>query len=511
MSIESLIAALDTDDAREQRRIGDRLRAEGRSAIPALLGAMQHPSPRIRRAVAFVLGTQARAPEVRTALETALAEDDDPKVRKNVAVVLGEFGTDSSRAALLAALDRETVAWVRASCILALGAIGGDGVYERLSMLTPENDDEHQALQKALDRTAPRRADLTWQRDAQRLPPLMLEVLRGLEAVAQEEAQSYGLHLTPDVPGLMRIAPSAGMLDPLPHLRCVVGPLALIAEGPPLPLDDLRAADAMLTSLLDVDWLRHWRTWLTSPEPVLRFRFTLLQQVRRETHRALLEVLRAALQPFGLVDSPSNYAAELILDAPYEGTRVLLRPSFADQRFAYREQDVPAALNPVVAAGLARLVRTGEHALCFDPVCGSATLLIERARLDPTVRAQGVDSNLQAVAAAHANLRAAGLPQVRVVRGDARDLADWPECDEVLANLPFGLRTRNAADDPATLYPTLLANLEATLRPGGRAVLYSAQREILDAAIARRKRLRTRRELQVRAGGMLVHVRVVVK
>src|SRR5262249_24429841 len=157
--------------------------------------------------------------------------------------------------------------------------------------------------------------------------------------------------------------------------------------------------------------------------------------------RAALVGARRAARPLGLVDGPSRYAIELVVESDGQGAQLLVRPSFVrDTRFSYRVRDVPAAIDPVIGAGLARLAFTSEQATVLDPTCGSATLLIERGQLGAE-HLIGVDRAREAVEAAHTNLRAAGLlRRAAVSQGDSADARRWPAYDELLANLPFGLR-----------------------------------------------------------------------
>jgi predicted RNA methylase len=260
--------------------------------------------------------------------------------------------------------------------------------------------------------------------------------------------------------------------------------------------------------------LANLRYWLYSDEEQVRYRFSLTRNVRREALRVMLGAVRAACVPLGLEDSPSNYDLELIVEGAGTASRLLIRPSFMrDERFAYRARDVGGSISPVVAACLARLACTGPAAAVLDPTCGSGTLLIERALLGGAQSLQGIDISPNAVAAAQTNVRAAGLARrIQVAQGDATRAESWPPCDEVLANLPFGLRTGRRETDLPQLYKALLSQIALRLRPSGRAVLYTTNKHIVEAALpAHKARLRLHRHLTVLAGGLWVHVWVIVR
>jgi 23S rRNA G2445 N2-methylase RlmL len=146
----------------------------------------------------------------------------------------------------------------------------------------------------------------------------------------------------------------------------------------------------------------------------------------------------------------------------------------------------------------------------LDPTCGSGTLLVERALLGAR-RLVGLDISPTAIAAARANVREAGLgARIALRRADAVGPDDWPTCDEVIANLPFGLRTRHAGMDPARLYREIVGRVARSLRPGGRAVLYTAHRTAMEPALAAHAgRLAVADQRRVRAGGLWVFLWVL--
>lgn len=506
--VQSLIDELDADNPRQQRHAGNQLIAAGKDALPPLLAALATASPRVRKSIAFVLSAHKSSPEVVAALSQAVVDDPEPKVRKNAAMSLGTIGAPEAIPALAHALDRESIGWVRPSIVLALGAIGGAQAHTALSLVTPTSDDEREALRKALDRTSALRQAIGWRRPGAEHLSLLVEVPVGLERVALEEIAAHDL-LTPDrpwtkwKPGLLRCPPATTPTDILPALRCVQHILIDAGRGAPLP----EACAAAIADLVRASpAVRHVRDWLDAEATQINYRVSLdRKNLRRETIRATLELLREICLPLGLVDSPSRYDLEFIVRSDAEESLLLLKPSFMqDARFAYRRKDVGASINPVVAACLARLARSSATATIVDPTCGSATLLIERALLDPATRLRGIDNSRTAVAAARTNVRAAGLEgRIEIIHGDATQSVHYAACDEVIANLPFGVRTRETDAELMRLYEAIMSNVAGQLRPGGRALLYTASRKTFEAALARyRKQVRVERNLRVVSGGL---------
>jgi 23S rRNA G2445 N2-methylase RlmL len=137
---------------------------------------------------------------------------------------------------------------------------------------------------------------------------------------------------------------------------------------------------------------------------------------------------------------------------------------YTDDRFTWRQADVPAASHPTVAAALARVAgaRDGEHV--WDPFCGSGAELCERGRLGPAPL-HGTDLDERALAAARANLDAAGLAAT-LTRADALTHQP-PPLGLVITNPPLGRRLRG---DAGLLLERFAARVPSLLAPGGRLV-----------------------------------------
>jgi hypothetical protein len=73
----------------------------------------------------------------------------------------------------------------------------------------------------------------------------------------------------------------------------------------------------------------------------------------------------------------------------------------------------------------------------------------------------------------------------------------------VIANLPFGVRSRRQDVDLARVYRSVVAHSAWRLDPGGRALLFTANRRLLESSLdecGRRFRVAGRR--QVESGGL---------
>lgn len=502
-------------------------------------GLDESSARQLKRSSARLLGRLEGDAESRAALREALS-DEDAKIRKLSATSLGRLGEGEGSAsleALSARLSSEELAWVRAAIVLALGSLGGAAALEALEahaageVFEAEDKREALAVRQALEKLRPRRARLSWLSSGEEGWPggelgvgVSLEAPVGLEDVVQREAQALGVRVTRRESGVLGVAGDVSPWVVWPSLRCVRAVRLELGSGPEVSLSHQASALEVARWLTTVSAIKAPARWLTfqGDEQVVRYRFSLEGvRVPRRQLGHWLRALRGQLEPLGWVDSPSSYDVTLVVapGAKGGGSRAWLRPSFTgDPRFAYRRRDVGASIDPVVGAGLARLVRTHQEATVLDPTCGSATLLIERARLGAGDLV-GRDHSPTAVEAAQVNLKAASV-RAEVAKHDAARLGAWRPCDEVIANLPFGVRTGEGGAGRrgqgrggggrggamlSRLYTSIFNHTLAHVRSGGRVLFYTSARKVLEeAAEAHRGQLKLRDRRTIEAGGLSV-------
>jgi 23S rRNA G2445 N2-methylase RlmL len=505
--IVELIHRLESEDQGDVRVAGDRLIEHGTAARPHLVAAIRSESTQARRAAAYLLGRIEASPVAVSALEVAI-EDSDAKVRKNAAVSLGRLCDATSFPALAAALEREEVAWVRPSIVLALGGIGGHEVLRVLQSIEPLSKTEKEAIRKASDRSTQRNEPARWRTSGDASEPIYAAVPVGLEDVAVDEAVSMGLG-KPVVAGSGKLLLEAGHhpAEIMSALRCIYGVQLLVGQSRNADRFDDEKLYRAVSSLLDEPLLLgNWRDWIECEDQCLFYRFMVKgTRVSRKLFSRLLELARSRLGHLQLEDRTSSHDIELRIEVCEGQTYIWAVPVFQkDDRFTYRAADVGASINPVVGACLARLVRSHDSGVVVDQTCGSATLLVERALLDPGVKLLGVDISPTAVRAAVKNVKAAGLSQrITIRRGDAIKAASWTACDEALMNLPFGIRSSSQDKDLPRLYGATAAHLARSLKAKGTAVLYTANEKLLARSLDRyRDELTVEQRRRVISGGL---------
>ena len=170
-----------------------------------------------------------------------------------------------------------------------------------------------------------------------------------------------------------------------------------------------------------------------------------------------------------------------------------------DRQHGGREVERSAALRPSVAAAMVLLSRPEPGDVFLDPMCGTGTLLLERAVVGRYELLLGGDSDEGAVRATLANFGLRHQPR-RVERWDARRLPlEDGSVTKIVCNLPWGRQIGEKTAMPA-LYRGFLAEAARVLAPAGRLVLLTSEWDALRTELARRSELtveETIRDVQI--------------
>jgi 23S rRNA G2445 N2-methylase RlmL len=394
----------------------------------------------------------------------AALTDGDARVRRQAALALARVRGAAAEDALLAAWQRESEPSVRRALATALGMTGGVRALAALRAVEPDASDPE--LRRLLER-AILTASRTLERgrassiDASAAPPAPVPVLlrcrAGLERLLAAELAAGGWPV---------VAIASARVETV-----LAGPLASLfrlrlhhAIGFPLPARRGPAVDAVVDALDSPDASAILAAFTGG---AARFRVDWERGGHRRAEVWRIAGAIAARRP-DLVNDPTDSTWHVHVGEDGDQVHVVLEPrKLEDPRFAYRVADVPAASHPTVAAALARLSVTHSLApaddVVWDPFAGSALELCERGLLAPSRRLVGTDVSAEALAAARANLDAAGVA-AELVTADAlsHQLAG---VTVILTNPPMGRRVlRGGAQQ---VLQGLLERAAALLPAGG--------------------------------------------
>jgi len=404
----------------------------------------------------------------------SLLQDSSEKVRRYALNALPKIGAGrAEERQLLQLLQKSDIEREKKFVGQALNKIGGSATLDlmrsqgaALSHLTEQRAKANLARQEKpssirLDATLPQIPSLR----------IHLRCRTGLEPILTSEIKdtSQKFRILEIRPGLLTIAPtSAFSLHDLYSLRCFSTASFLLGTLP----KSWDLADPLAHLIASPLSRKLCQTITQGPT---RYR---LEFVAKGHQRSL--ILQTVQKAYSLCPdllNDSRQAPWAIEVHPYSaGDWVELRPRLTpDPRFPYRQQDVPAASHPPLAAAMARLAGPTPEDVVWDPFCGSGLELIERARLGGVSRVLGTDLSPAAIEATLANWRAARISGVRTnfVQKDFRDFLQIPGCSPasislLITNPPLGKRV--PIPNLRGLLQELFALASLALRPGGRMV-----------------------------------------
>ncbi len=409
----------------------------------------------------------------------SLLESEDPKIRKNAALVLGLLGRDECRDALLKAYEKEEQRFVKSAYLLALQ---GCDCEAQLPFLK-----ERRRLLLGEKRTKENEKHLREE----------LEALNGL--ISEYETAGKRRFIGLKEPSEVILTTWKGYRE-LTAGQITHGEVTLMGSG-------MRVKDADLRELLAI---RTWRELLfclnideVSREHAAKelagsnlrgllkryyeggapwqFRIECRSKMTLEERSRFTKKLADGLmlETGGtLLNDTSDYEVELrLIEKKSGGFLPLLKLSgLPDRRFSYRKQSTAASMQPALAAMLAELSRPylKEHARVLDPFCGAGTLLMERNYAVHADTLYGVDVFGPAIRAARENAAAAGVP-VHYIQKDMRDFSHEYKFDEILTDMPGEGKTRSAHDVDC-LYRALFERAAELLHPDAYLFVYTHDR-----------------------------------
>jgi len=404
----------------------------------------------------------------------SLLQDPSEKIRRYAMNALPKIGAGrTEERQLLQLLQKSEIDREKKFLGQALNKIGGSATLDLirsqgapLPHLTEQRAKANLARQQKpssirLDSTLPNSAPLR----------IHLRCRTGLEPILTREIKDTTdkFRIIEIRPGLLTLAPTSSFnLHDLYSLRCFSTASFLLGTLP-----KSRDLSDPLAHLIASPLNRQLcQTFTHGP---IRYRLEFVAKGHQRS--AILQTVQKAysLCPDLLNDSrQAPWAIEVHPDSG--GDWVELRPRLTpDPRFPYRQQDVPAASHPPLAAAMARLAGPFPNETVWDPFCGSGLELIERARLGGVSTVLGTDLSPAAIEATLANWRAARISGTRAnfVQKDFRDFLKISGCTPgsislLITNPPLGKRV--PIPNLRGLLQELFALASVSLRPGGRMV-----------------------------------------
>lgn len=222
------------------------------------------------------------------------------------------------------------------------------------------------------------------------------------------------------------------------------------------------------------------------------FRIELKSKLPLDKKSAFTKKMAAELERVSnrkLINSTSSYEVEIRLIENKEGMlNVLLKLyTIKDNRFQYRVNTVAASIAPVNAALVATLAQDylKKGAEVLDPFCGVGTMLIERNKIVKAGHMYGVDIFGEAIGKAMENAER-DRTDIYFINRDTFDFTHKYQFDEIFTNMPTR-GGRKTSEDMEMLYNRFFVKALELLKEEAIIVMYTRDADLVNWAIRNRK------------------------
>lgn len=409
-----------------------------------------------------------------------LLKAEDPKIRRNAALILGKMKSEDLLPVLFDTYKKEGTLYIRADYLKAISELDCRPVLgelelclEKLTASTPAPEEEKHVMAE----TRALREIVMKYRRPRRHRFIGGEAPQELILVTnrcQREATAKRLTGRPVtlLAGGLRVKETS--VDEALGIRTWSELLI------PLETGALSAVNpGKLGRLLALPMLRKLHGLYQGDGPFL-FRIEWKARMTPERKGMLIRKVSDAVERASegmLVNSVSDYEVELRLLERKDGTLVaMVKPTdISDHRFAYRDEYVASSIAPVNAALTAELARPylKEEAQILDPFCGVGTMLIERNYAVHTGTMYGVDIFAEAVDKARKNTEHAGM-QAFYINRDFFAFEHEYLFDEIITDMPQVTASRTK-QEIRELYLRFFEKAGSHLKQEAVLVLYATE------------------------------------
>ncbi len=418
---------------------------------------------------------------------------EDPKIRKNAALILGQLGVQDSLEILYEAYVKEDTLFVKSSYLTAMRELDYrkhlEDFKKRLEFLqqssVEEKNKKHVAEEKKILQDMiltleghEKHTFIGWKEPSN----VILLTNRNFREVTEEQLKS-------NRPKLFTAGVQAKCEDlkEMYEIRTFSELLFVLEDCPTLKVNGQDTIDTMAKSMagqMGKSSLLHFLHVRHQGKEPFYFRIECKNKMDLKQKSAFTKKLAAYLQEEtnnGLINSTSHYELELRLVENKAGDFNLMIKLFTykDPRFRYRREAMSSSIQPVNAALAMKLAQKylKEGAQVLDPFCGVGTMLIERNYAGKTGDVYGVDIFGKGIEAARRNTENAKM-RINYINRDFFDFHHEYLFDEVISNMPrvMGKKTH---DDIYKIYIKFWEKIQEHIGADTVIMLYCYDREIL--------------------------------
>lgn len=432
-----------------------------------------------------------------------LLEDEDAKVRKNVALIMGELAVEIFMDKLYAAYEKEDKLFIKGDYLVALRQFDYRPLLgklkERLDYLT-QNEFEETSLKHINEEKRILTEMLLTMEAAEKHEFNGYEVVSDIVLLTNRDHREVTLDQIKD--GIAKVF-NAGVIARTKNLQEVLKirtysdllfrlkNLGSVENNP-----EVAAKAIYEAGLLEFLQERH------IGNTPFYFRLEIKTKMPLDKKSAFAKKMAAELESVSnrkLINSTSNYEFEIRLIENKEGAfNILLKLyTIKDERFTYRKHAVAASIQPVNAALIAKLTEKYlmKNAQVLDPFCGVGTMLIERNKLVPANPMYGIDHFGEAIDKAIDNARR----DHTVINFINRDFFDFKHdylFDEIFTNMPTR-GGRKTEEEMTLFYYNFFQKALEVLKAEATIIMYTRDKELVLREVLHKKPFRILEEFDI--------------
>lgn len=214
------------------------------------------------------------------------------------------------------------------------------------------------------------------------------------------------------------------------------------------------------------------------------FYYRLVDQMREKKPDVINDIVKVLVEkmPVDLQNVTADYDIEIIIRELRPGrVNVYLKLSSLDNpRFNYRREIISNSMQPYVAATLMEVAKPYMelHSRVLDPFCGSGVTLIERCMIKPVKFAMGLDIYGEGLEAAKKNAIAANQP-IHFINKDANRFVNNEMFDEIFTDMPTYAQMKDTRA-LKNLYDNFFKRIYRHVLPGGYVFLYTTEISLVE-------------------------------
>lgn len=411
-----------------------------------------------------------------------LLQEEDAKIRKNVALLLGEVGNSAFLESIFEAYENEQTLFVKSSYLNAMEGFNYEEYLPRLKnhleRLSKEkmNEDNRKHLTAELRelrelivrKEGVTKHSFTKSKDVYDL--ILLTNRLHSNSTKQQILESGFEGEVSDFTAGLRV--KTNQIAELMKIRTIQEVLFLIPKMHTCQMDPVLAGKKIANSELLTFLMNNHEG-----EAPFYFRIELKNRMPLNKKSFFVKKLGAEIEKQTgrkLINSTTNYEFEIRLIENKEGSCNVMVKLFTlyDRRFQYRNEVIANSIKPVHAALCIQLAKNylTNEARVLDPFCGVGTMLLERNYYGKTDTCYGVDVLVDAIEKGRRNTEIAGQT-IHFINKDFEQFTHEYLFDEIITNMPF-VMGKKTKEDIYQIYRMFFNHVLEVLKKDGIMILY---------------------------------------